>query len=669
MGVEPRIEQHRARRAAPRGLSRSTPGRSILRALRALPAWLRWTATIAVALVVSAGLALYVLDWNTMRGPVARYASYRLGREVRIDGNLRVHLFSWQPRVDVSGVWIANPKWLGLEPAASLRHLTFEFRLLPLLFGGRWVLPLVDIDHPEIEIVRETDGRTNWQFSNNKSGWIIPPIRHFILDDGSVRIDDRERNLKFTGTVSSHETNGAAAAHFELLGRGTLNGKAFSAELRGGPLIHVDPTRPYSFTADVRAGATHAVIAGDIARPFHLGQYSATATISGRNLADLYDLTNLALPGSPPYHISGTLARDGTLYRFTNFSGVVGDSDLHGNLAIDTSGDVPFLKGSVGSRLLDFADLGPVIGGRAGPTTAQGQLPDTPLRVGRLRHMNAEVDYKAASMKSRDFPLRGLITHISLENGVLLLKPLAFEFPQGRIAGLVRIDARRPVAVTDLDARVSQARIEQFIHGAEKEMSGELEARAVLKGEGNSVRSAALSADGALTVVVPEGRIRRSIAEWLGVNVLSGLGLALSGDTSDAGLRCALAHFGARHGVLTAQQMVFDTDPVVITGSGDIDLNNETINLTVTGKPKHFQLVRLDVPVTVKGALIHPTIGVKPGAAIVQAGISAVLGFLFPPAAILPFVDADLAKNANCAALVSAARATAAPVRVSKAHS
>jgi hypothetical protein len=630
--------------------------------------WLVWTTRIGVAIVVilvSAVAALYFLDWNTMRGPVSRYLSHRLGREVRINGNLRVNLFSWQPHVDLGGLWIANPKWLDRQPAADVPHVSFEFRLLPLLFGGHWILPFVSLDHPDIDIVREADGRTNWQFTNNSEGLDIPPIRRFQLDDGAVHIEDHVRRLTFSGTVSSRENLGAARAAFQLFGTGTLNGNSFRADVRGGPLIHVDESRPYTFTADIRAGATHAVVVGQITKPFHLGHYIAHATVSGGNLADLYDLTSLALPGTPAYHISGTLVRDGALYRLTNFTGTVGGSDLHGNASVDVSGKLPFLRAVVASRMLVFSDLGPAVGQSASkPDSAKSLLPDTPLRVGRLRGTNAEVDYTADSVKSRDFPLRRLATHISLEDGVLVLKPLAFEFSRGKLAGFVRVDARRSTTVSSMDARLTHVRIEQFIKSAEKPLSGTVEARAVLSGEGNSVRTAAESANGALTVVIPEGRIRRSLAEWLGVNVISALGLTLSGDTSDAGLRCALVHFQARRGVFAAQQMVMDTDPVLVSGAGDIDLRDETVNMTAQAKPKHFQLLRLNVPITIQGALAHPTVGVKSGHAIAQAGIAVVLGFLFPPAALLPFVDADLAKNTNCAALVAQAGTKSAPVKV-----
>jgi hypothetical protein len=85
--------------------------------------------------------------------------------------------------------------------------------------------------------------------------------------------------------------------------------------------------------------------------------------------------------------------------------------------------------------------------------------------------------------------------------------------------------------------------------------------------------------------------------------------------------------------------------------------------LIASGKPKKFQLMRLNVPITVRGPLAHPVVGVKTGTAIAQVGIAAALGFLTPLAVILPFVDADLAKNANCAALVAQAGTRSAPVK------
>jgi len=627
---------------------------------------LKWTAAVLVALLAAAILWLYFLDWNTMRGPVSRYASARLGRPVHIDGNLDVHLFSLTPRVSASGLRIDNPGWAGSPHAANVANLTFTFRLIPAIFGDT-ILPLVRFDRPDIVIVRQADGRTNWDFGGGNTGWDLPPIQRFLVRDGHIRIDDRVRKLVFTGTVSSEENAGARGAAFQLIGDGTLNGNTFAAEVHGGPLIHVDETKPYAFTADVHSGATHVTADGSITHPFHLGQFTAATTISGPNLSDLYYLTGLAMPHTAPYSIKGTLTRDGTLYTFKDFAGTVGSSDLHGGLTVETAGAKPLIRGAVASKVLDFKDLGELFGGKSETAIAEGRLlPDLPLHVERLRQMDADVDYDAGAIRSRDLPLRTLHTHINLQNATLLLKPLSFQFAYGKLSGLLRINASKPTTATDVDARVTDMRIEQFLTGTPPAAEGMLEARAVLHGFGNNVRAVATSAGGQATFVVPHGKFRKAFAELTGINLINGLGLLLADDKSDTGLRCAVAHFDASNGVFRSERFVFDTDPVRVEGKGSIDMNTETLNLVVTGKPKEFRIGRIRAPILITGALAHPEIGVRAQDALLQGAAAAALGILFAPAAILPFVDPGLAKDANCASILTQAKAEGAPVRPAK---
>src|SRR5580698_3755692 len=88
----------------------------------------KWTGITVLAILVSAIITLYFLDWNQMRGPLGRYLSHRTGREVRIDGNLRVDLFTLQPNVDASGIFLGNPGWVGTSQAARIDRLRVDFR-------------------------------------------------------------------------------------------------------------------------------------------------------------------------------------------------------------------------------------------------------------------------------------------------------------------------------------------------------------------------------------------------------------------------------------------------------------------------------------------------------------------------------------------------------------
>jgi len=638
----------------------TTSGRSCA-SWRRLAGWalLALAGTLA-ALVV----ALSLMDWNRMRGPVGAYLSHRLGRDVRIQGDLSVDLFRLQPRIHARSVEVRNPGWMArnARPAGRFADIKVELRLLPL-FVGRLVLPSVELDNPDVLVVRQRSGRSNWDSAGGGDAgpWKLPPIHRFEIRDGNIEIHDGVRELDFTGTVNSHEQGGRHGA-FVLNGKGTLNNKLFDADVRGGPLLGVDESRPYAFSADIHAGKTHAAITGEIDHPFQFDHYHVALRLSGDNLADIYYLTGLTLPGTPPYQLNVTIQRDGMVYKLTDLAGMVGKSDLAGNLSIDVSKKVPVLAGRMASRSLNFTDLGALFGGGAAKAQGAHLLPDTPLHTERLRQTDAEVDFSAAKVVSRDFPLSSLDTHVSLENGVLNLNPLSFGMTQGRLSGTLQVDARQDVPVTEMDARITNVTVESFIKGREKPMQGVLAARARLTGRGDSVHRVAATADGDFTAVIPRGRIRKSLAEWLGVNVISALGLTLSGDDSSTAVRCAVSHFAAKNGVMAARQFVFDTEPVLVEGGGTIDMKQETMNLRVLGRPKHFQLLRVRAPVTVSGRWDAPEVGINAGPALEQGGLAAALGLLNPLAAVLAFVDPGLAQDVNCGPLLRQARAEGATV-------
>jgi uncharacterized protein involved in outer membrane biogenesis len=625
----------------------------------------RWTSITLAAILLAALVTLYFLDWNQLRGPIGRWASHHYHREVRIDGNLQVRLFTWQPRIDVGGLYVGNPSWVSARQGADLSHAHVELRLLPLLRGAL-ILPVLEIDRPDILVVRDADGRTNWDSGgSDNTGWKLPPIHRFLVRNGHVEIEDAVRRLHFTGTVNSREEAGGVKAAFTMTGDGTLNGNRFTADVHGGPLLNVDETVPYNFTADIHAGATHVTADGSVTHPFHLDRYRAALSLSGPNLADLYYLTGLVLPRTAAYRVKGTLQRDGAQYRFTAINGALGSSDISGDLAVNVAGDIPALTGHLSSKQLAFADLGFLFGGgRTGVAAASPTLlPDLPLHTERLGQMNAEVDYSALSVKSRDFPLRGLGTHVSLQGGVLDLKPLAFRFPQGRLSGELKVDGSKTVPVTSVDARFTDIHIESFVRNSDKPLTGVLEARARVTGRGKSVHEAASTANGQVTVAIPGGGMRHSLAEWLGVDVLDAIGLSLSGDQSNTRLRCAVANFDTRNGIMTAQQFVIDTDPVRIDGKGHVDLHDESLDLTIQGHPKNFQLFRVRVPVGINGNLASPAITIDPKPALVQGGIGIGLGVINPFAAVLAFLDPGLARDADCAGLLGAAQSKGAPVK------
>lgn len=675
------------RRLAPAGIRMPAPRR---------PDWTRWPESwpklraprsakwgITLALLIAAAVVVFLVlfDWNWFKPSLERVASARTARVVKIDGDLDAHPWSLSPSAEIHDLRIARPAWEGKGDMVTVDRVAIRIKLLPL-FRGQQVFELLSIEGPDVKLLREQSGRANWKFGAgpDKGPLKLPAIQHLIIEDGKLRIDDRRRNILFVGTVSSSErTVGPDRGVFMLEGKGSLNREPFYAKVTGDPLLNVSPDRPYPFKAEVRSGATRAYADASITRPFDLSRFGGALTVSGADLNDLFPLTGLALPNTPPYRINGNLKRTGSRYDFNGFTGTVGDSDLRGDLYVETGGERIYLNGDMRSRRLDFDDLGSLFGGRPGTgpgeTAAPEQramsrrlFPTSTLQVERIRAMDADVNYRADAVNAPRLPLRKVRLDMKLKDGVLTADPMSFDLTRGSIAGRAKLDASRSTPRTDVDVRMTNARLEDFIRmksAGGPPISGVMAARAKLTGYGNSVAKAVATADGQVTVVVPNGTIRQAFAELLGINLARGLFMLLDEDPKQATIRCAVADFRAVNGVLVANRLIMDTDVVLAKGSGTISLKDESMNLRIDGDSKKPRLVRLLSPITIRGSLLSPKLGIEAGPTVAQAGIGLALGVLLTPlAAILPFVEPGLAENADCAALEAGARSRGAPTKV-----
>jgi len=641
--------------------------------------------------ILAAVLFLLLFDWDWLRGPISRYASARTGREVRIEGHLHVHPWSWTPSAEVSGLRIGNPKWAGSGDLAYIREIDLKARLLPL-FIGQLDLPLLRLVQPQVDLIRDKDDNANWRFDSPKSAKPaqLPPIQRFVIRDGHVSMKDARRDLTLTGTINASETDTGGGKGFELVGKGTMNKDSFNLEASGGPLIHVERTRPYDFKLDVHSGATHVTADGRLLKPFNLGLIQAEVTANGANLADLYHLTGIPLPVTPPYSFATHLERQDKKFILTKLRGRVGESDLEGSATLDKPHDRRKIEADLSSKKLVFSDLLAVTGGgpkvktaalkeQGGsatkiaakpPATPPGKLlPDAPLYRERLQSMDAKLKYRAESVVTAKWPLRKVSVDLTLDHGLLTVDPLSVDFPQGRLAGRVRLDGRKTPAITDLDMRLTNLALDKFLTaktGGQPPLEGVLMARAQLHGRGDTVHAAAADANGRLVFVVPHGEMRQAFAELLGINVAKGLYLLLSKSDKETPLRCAVADFEVRNGVAQVSNAVFDTGVVQAQGKGTVDLRNETVDLRLDGKSKKPRILRVWAPITLKGTLLHPKPGVDVGKAAPQVGLAAAIGAVVAPlAAILPFIEPGLAKDADCAALIGDAKAQGAPVKQS----
>jgi uncharacterized protein involved in outer membrane biogenesis len=629
---------------------------SLLR-LRA-PKWAVVSLAALAALILAAALLASAVDAGYFRGTLVRAFAARSERQIQVEGSWQVHLFSRHPRLTAERVTIDNPPWMPPGQMAEIGKVSLVFQMPG--FHQSFGVDRLELESVALHLVRDSAGRANWQLTDpSKSGGKgLPLIRSLSMPNAHVELDDARRHLQFSGTASVSETGGPQGVRpLHIDGAGQLNGRADTFAIAGDPLAGVSHDRPYHFTFVERSSGTRLSGQGMLLRPFKFDAIDASFDAVGEDLKDLYFLTGVTLVNTGSYRLSGKLALRGTTSTFSDLLATSGQSDIGGRVSIDTSSGRPKLAIELDSRFIRLSDLGARAAGREPQPATPHLLSDAMFNPSALRRSDAVVNFRAQSVEAGHVPLRQVSAKVTVDHGILTVAPLLADILEGKLTAHVRLDANREVPPVKVELNISGLQIGRLARkdSAQPPFEGLLRARITVTGEGRSIHQVAASATGTVTAVLPHGTLRTSLAELAGLD-LRALGLLAAKSPQDTSIRCGVANFQAHRGTLVAQNLVVDTDPVLVTGDGTVDLQSESLDLSFRGHPKKFRLVRLRSALLLRGTLAHPTIDIQAGHAVAQVAEAVAAGVVLTPlAAVLAFVDPGLTKDADCGALISAA--------------
>ena len=619
-------------------------------------------AVLAVAVVGSAAF----LNSSASRGWAINWAVSHTGRQIRVDGGFELHLLSSRPSFVAERVTIGNPPWMPAGTTAQIGKLSVSWDFpLPARESSIQRVEMLDAT---LHLVRAADGRTNWQWSPPRAAKRGPGhlVRSLSMPNARVDLDDARRHLQFKGTVSAREMPRAAAAPFlRIEGSGQLNGQPAVFAINSDPLLTARRDRPYRFTYDERSGPGRLIGRGALLEPFNPGVLDTTFEATGASMSDLYSLVGMHLPNSAPFKLTGDLARRRGRSAFTNVQAHFGESDFSGSVALRTVDHRIRFDADLTSKLLRLADLGRhEPNGAPLPAPASALLlPDAKVPLSGLRDRLGSVHYRAATVASHALSVHDFESTATVDHDVLSMPAFAARYEDAKVSGSVKVDASADSPKTDLDLRIAGLPLDHFFKKAsvsQPPFDGLLQARVQITGHGNSLHQLAATADGTVTAVLPRGAMRASLAELTGGN-LRGIGLRFAKDEDATPVRCAVASFHAQGGTFNAQHFLIDTEPVLITGRGSIQMDSEALDLTLLGQSKKLRLAHVRSPVFVRGSLKHPSFAIDKARVAAQTTGAVALGIaLTPLAAVLALVDPGLAKHADCLALRAEVRADAA---------
>lgn len=338
----------------------------------------------------------------------------------------------------------------------------------------------------------------------------------------------------------------------------------------------------------------------------------------------------------------------------------VAGTSVGGDLALDMTGK-PKLSGALTSEAFDVT---PFLKGDGGSGKGAPVFSKEPLPLDGLTAVDADLSFALGELRYGNVVLTELKLPVKIDSGKLTA-PLTAKYRGAPVK--LALNANGAKGSVGVEANAANFDLGQLL--TDLDLTTMLNARgdfgAKLNGQGKSLHAIAASLGGQTNLVIGQGTINsRAFAivsdDLVKVLIPSGE----SGDT--AKLVCAISRFDFTGGVGKASALALETDSLITTGSGTVDLGAERIDLLFKPKPKKASLVSLAFPVRLSGPLTSPSAGldktgVATGVATAVGGVALTGGV----GALLPLMSTgsgSVASGGDCGAAVAAAQGSSGGV-------
>jgi len=630
--------------------------------------------TALLALLAFIVLLIIFWNWDWFIPIVDADASGTLGRKVTIQ-HLHVRL-GRTTEIAATGIAIANPTDFpasaGADNLATVDTLRIDVDVMAYISRRVLTLTTIEVDHPVATVRQLPDGANNYTLSMKRGGGGNPPqIGDLIITNGaaSVKMAKYKTNMMLAiDTQTPPPGSLIQGQEIVATAQGSYSAQPITGTFRGGALLSLrDKSNPYPVDLHLANGSTTVSLAGTIEQPMTFGGAKLKLSLAGQDMSNLFPLTNIPLPATPPYSITGHLDYAKDTIRFDDFYGRVGSSDLEGDLdESHPSGGRPLVTANLSSHHVDLADLGGFLGATPGKISTPGQdaatreqmaaanarpnlLPNKPFDLPKLNMANFEVHYKGEHIINRNVPLDNVVVWLSIENGRITLHPLNFAVGSGAIASNVDLNPVDGVLHTRADIAFRQLQLARLMAATHAFAGdGTVGGSAHLIATGNSVAAMLGHGDGGAQLFMNHGGdvsalLVDLVGLQLGDGVLSALGIPRKAD-----MQCLVSDFTLTDGQLDTKAFLIATTEANILGSGTADLTDERLNLALSTQATHFSIGSFSTPINIHGTLKHPSVLPAAGPLAARTVPAIGLGVIFPPLALLPTIRLGLGDKNAC---------------------
>jgi AsmA family protein len=528
-------------------------------------------------------------------------------------------------------------------------------------------------------------GRVDGHVDLTASGRSLPQLLSSLAGKAALRVREQASHTDFRMTLATEVGTPQAKSRVRLASQGQVRGEPFHLEGRVGSWY--GGQQPFPVQMQLRLGETRARLDGTVRQgPQHTG-LAAQVAIQGPDPARLSSLLALSVPSLPAYRFEGRLLQHGSTWTLKELKGVLGDSDLTGELSLDTGGEHLVLHGDLQAQTLVIDELTGYQPekkpGRVEPENVQVPAPGQEKVQERPQAFEASLRFRSDKVIAAKVPLEQFFIELSLHNGHLAFAP-TFQLAGGTVHAQVQVDTQANPLQSTVRTEVHQLNLQQFLSWLELRpedtvkpntagkpeattkpetpakpetsgkpeiaktpeaagklgTAGKLDGQIDLTGTGRSLADFLASANGNVLLSMVEGQMGKVLIELVGLDVAETIEKAIAKEKTYQ-LRCLVADFAVHNGTMETQMLLVDTTDTKVVGGGFIDLQEKKVGLKLEPKAKDFSLFSAQAPLYIVGPLAKLSAGPKLGEVLLSLTMPIKLG---------------KPENADCPAVLKAAQ-------------
>ncbi len=629
---------------------------------------MRHIATAIVILVLLAIALLGAVPASIFKSVISDKLQGASEREVQIGSVTRDSFFSYTPVITVHDIRVSQPAWAGEGDFLTLKAVSARVSIVDILTGnGR--PDQIRIDGLDIALIRDEDGRSNWDDDKNKDDaddGQRPVLTSLDISNSHFSFADRKRDLSLEGPVSVSAQDGLRAE-----GSGTFLKSKATLLFTGGAIAGIDPEAAYPFAVSLKSPALDMTAKGEMAGVLNLDRFTASLSASAPTLKNLDRIIEAGLFGTQKIDLRADVRHEGKDWYVEKLNGSIGRSKLSGKADILKRDERTKIDADISAATLDFDDFADDEGlARAAALTRRigpRVLPNTRINLSKMGPTDGQIDFTVDRLLSRrETVFRRLKGRLALDHKVITVSNLVVGLKSGQMTGSVKVDHRSGAPKFSTDLTLTGASLAHLIGNGDI-VTATMRGRIKLAGTGDTIREALEKADGKAAMVASGGSVRATAAHVMGQNLGGAIEDIIGNPKARVPLRCLVANFKARNGILTPAPLAVDTEVSIGRGEGRITLKGETIALTLRGGAKGKSALRIVDPIKISGTLNAPNVSVA-GLGEAQDAEKPSVGDVLKVAtksigSALGIGDSDEQKKAyiqkpkslNCGALVAAA--------------